>query len=242
MSLNTLNFGTYVYYNNQWIKTIRPDSNANPELRWEKKKEINIGVDFGFWEDRITGNIDYYNRKTEDLLWDYDVPSPPYLFSRMVANAGSMRNQGIEAGITVIPVQTKDFQWTTSMNYSTNKNELLSLSNDQFVSSGYRIKVLRENPYKRQPTAFRKDNRLVISGDTKSIDIDENGHWIIEGADGSPKPISQLQPTDKQIIGNGLPKHYLNWNNTLNWKNFDFNMTMRGAFGFDIPEHATPAI
>ena len=124
MSLNTLNFGTYVYYNNQWIKTIRPDSNANPELRWEKKKEINIGVDFGFWEDRITGNIDYYNRKTEDLLWDYDVPSPPYLFSRMVANAGSMRNQGIEAGIT-------------------------------------------ENPYKRQPTAFRKDNRLVISGDTK---------------------------------------------------------------------------
>ena len=73
MSLNTLNFGTYVYYNNQWIKTIRPDSNANPELRWEKKKEINIGVDFGFWEDRITGNIDYYNRKTEDLLWDYDV-------------------------------------------------------------------------------------------------------------------------------------------------------------------------
>ncbi len=73
----------------------------------KKKKEINIGVDFGFWEDRITGNIDYYNRKTEDLLWDYDVPSPPYLFSRMVANAGSMRNQGIEAGITVIPCPNK---------------------------------------------------------------------------------------------------------------------------------------
>lgn len=110
---------------------------CEPRIEMGKEKEINIGVDFGFWEDRITGNIDYYNRKTEDLLWDYDVPSPPYLFSRMVANAGSMRNQGIEAGITVIPVQTKDFQWTTSMNYSTNKNELLSLSNDQFVSSGY---------------------------------------------------------------------------------------------------------
>ena len=66
--LNTLNFGTYVYYNNQWIKTIRPDSNANPELRWEKKKEINIGVDFGFWEDRITGNIDYYNRKNRRFV------------------------------------------------------------------------------------------------------------------------------------------------------------------------------
>ena len=108
------------------------DQNHQTGFKCEPRIEINIGVDFGFWEDRITGNIDYYNRKTEDLLWDYDVPSPPYLFSRMVANAGSMRNQGIEAGITVIPVQTKDFQWTTSMNYSTNKNELLSLSNDQF--------------------------------------------------------------------------------------------------------------
>ena len=84
------------------------------------------------------------------------------------------------------------------------------------------------------PPHSGRTTRLVISGEYKSIDIDENGHWIIEGADGSPKPISQLQPTDKQIIGNGLPKHYLNWNNTLNWKNFDFNMTMRGAFGFDI--------
>ena len=234
MSLNTLNFGTYVYYNNQWIKTIRPDSNANPELRWEKKKEINIGVDFGFWEDRITGNIDYYNRKTEDLLWDYDVPSPPYLFSRMVANAGSMRNQGIEAGITVIPVQTKDFQWTTSMNYSTNKNELLSLSNDQFVSSGYSDQGSTGEPLQTTTHRIQEGQPIGNFWGYKSIDIDENGHWIIEGADGSPKPISQLQPTDKQIIGNGLPKHYLNWNNTLNWKNFDFNMTMRGAFGFDI--------
>ena len=207
---------------------------ANPELRWEKKKEINIGVDFGFWEDRITGNIDYYNRKTEDLLWDYDVPSPPYLFSRMVANAGSMRNQGIEAGITVIPVQTKDFQWTTSMNYSTNKNELLSLSNDQFVSSGYSDQGSTGEPLQTTTHRIQEGQPIGNFWGYKSIDIDENGHWIIEGADGSPKPISQLQPTDKQIIGNGLPKHYLNWNNTLNWKNFDFNMTMRGAFGFDI--------
>lgn len=127
MSLNTLDFGTYVYYNGLYIKTIRPDSNANPDLRWEKKKEVNIGIDFGFLDDRISGNIDYYNRKTEDLLWDYTVPSPPYLYSSMVANAGSMRNSGIEVGITAIPIQTKDFQWTTSTNYSTNKNKLLSL-------------------------------------------------------------------------------------------------------------------
>lgn len=234
MSLNTLNFGTYVYYNNQWIKTIRPDSNANPDLRWEKKKEINVGIDFGFLNDRITGNIDYYNRKTEDLLWDYDVPSPPYLFSNMIANAGSMRNQGLEVGVTIVPVQTKDFQWTTSMNYSTNKNELLSLSNDQFISSGYSEQGSTGEPLQAYTHRIQEGQPIGNFWGYKSVDIDENGHWIIEGADGKPKPISEQQPTDKQVIGNGLPKHYLNWNNSLSWKNFDFNVTMRGAFGFDI--------
>lgn len=234
MSLNTLNFGTYAYYNNEWIKTIRPDSNANPDLRWEKKKEVNIGLDFGFLDDRISGNIDYYNRKTEDLLWDYDVPSPPYLFSKMVANAGSMRNQGVEVGVSVRAVQTKDLQWTTSMNYSTNKNKLLSLSNDQFISSGYSDQGSTGEPLQTNTHRIQEGQPIGNFWGYKSIDIDENGHWIIEGADGKPKPISQLQPTDKQVIGNGLPKHYLNWNNSLSYKNFDFNVTMRGAFGFDI--------
>ena len=68
----------------------------------------------------------------------------------------------------------------------------------------------------------------------KSIDIDENGHWIIEGADGNPKPIEDQVPDDKKVIGNGIPQHYLNWNNTVRFKNFDLSITMRGAFGFDI--------
>lgn len=234
MSLSTLNFDNYVYFNNQWIKTVRPSSNANPDLRWEKKKEVNIGFDFGFLEDRISGNIDYYNRKTEDLLWDYTVPSPPYLYSSMVANAGSMRNQGVEVGITVVPVQTKDFEWVTSLNYSTNKNELLSLSNDQFVSSGYSDQGSTGEPLQTTTHRIQEGQPIGNFWGYKVIDIAENGHWIIEEEDGNPKPISEQQPTDKQIIGNGLPKHYLNWNNSINWKGFDFNVTMRGAFGFDI--------
>ncbi len=234
MSLNTLNFGTYVYYGGNWIKTLRPNSNANPDLRWEKKKEINIGLDFGFFEDRLTGNIDFYSRKTEDLLWDYSVPSPPYLFSSMVANAGTMKNQGIEIGITAIPVQTKDFQWTTSMNYSTNKNELVSLSNDKFISSGYSDQGSTGEPIQTTTHRIQEGEPIGNFYGYKSIDIDENGRWIIEGEDGQPKPIAQQQPTDKKVIGNGLPKHYLNWNNTLNYKGFDLNITMRGAFGFDI--------
>lgn len=234
MSLNTIGFDTYVFSDGKWNKTLRPNSNANPDLRWEKKKEINLGIDFGFIDNRIIGNIDIYNRKTEDLLWDYTVPSPPYLYSSMVANAGSMRNTGLEIGLTIIPIMKKQFQWTTSFNYSTNKNKLISLSNDQFMSIGYSDQGSTGEPLQTNTHRIQEGQPIGNFWGYKVVDIDDKGHWIIEGADGKPKPISQQQPTDKKIIGNGLPKHYLNWNNSLTWKGFDFNLTMRGAFGFDI--------
>lgn len=234
MSLNTLSFSTYVYYDGAWIKTVRPASNANPDLRWERKEETNIGLDFGFMDDRITATVDLYNRKTKDLLWDYTVPSPPYLYSSMTANAGSMRNRGIEASVTVIPVKNDNLQWTTSVNYSTNSNKLLSLSNDKFVSSGYSDQGNTGEPIQQTTHRIQEGESIGNFYGFKSIDIDDNGHWIIEGEDGNAKSISEQQPTDKKIIGNGLPKHYLNWNNTLMYKNFDFTLTMRGAFKFDI--------
>lgn len=234
MSLNTLSFSTYDYYNGSWIKTIRPASNQNPDLRWEKKEETNIGLDFGFIEDRITASIDYYNRKTNDLLWDYTVPSPPYLYSSMTANAGSMRNRGVEVSLTLIPVKNDNIQWTSSVNYSTNDNKLLSLSNDKFISSGYSDQGYTGEPIQQTTHRIQEGQAIGNFYGFKSIDIDDKGHWIIEGEDGQPKPISEQQPTDKKIIGNGLPKHYLNFNNTLIYKNIDFTITMRGAFKFDI--------
>ena len=115
----------------------------------------------------------------------------------------------------------------------TNKNELLSLSNDQFVSSGYSDQGSTGEPLQTTTHRIQEGQPIGNFWGYKSIDIDENGHWIIEGADGSPKPISQLQPTDKQIIGNGLPKHYLNWNNNPKFgKTYDFNMTTARCFRF----------
>ena len=234
MSLNTLDFGQYAYYNGSFIKTIRPGSNSNKDLRWETKKETNVGLDFGFLDDRIAGSIDYYNRKTEDLLWNYSVPTPPFLYSSMTANGGSMRNRGVEVSLTVIPVMTQDWQWSTSVNYSTNKSELLSLSSDQYVSNDYSDQGWLPEPFQMASHRIQVGEPIGNFYGYKSIDIDDNGHWIIEGADGKPKSIEDQVPEDKKVIGNGLPKHYLNWNNTVRFKNFDLTVTMRGAFGFDI--------
>lgn len=234
----TYDTGGYVFSNGEWIPGLITSSNPNPYLRWEKKTEYNAGLDFGLWEDRLTGAVDLYYRRTTDIIWDYAVPSPPNLYSSVVANAGSMENKGIEVNLTGQPVKTGKWLWTSSVNYSANRNKLLSLSNEEFQNN---------NPYINAGNAGRAVNeythKLEEGGPIgnfygyKSIGIDENGMWLVETAEG-PKTLIQAVEADKQILGNGLPKHYVNWNNSVKYGNFDLEISMRGAFDFQILNQA----
>lgn len=234
ISLNSLNMGGYGYYNGQWTNLLRPGGNPNPDLRWEKKEELNIGLDFGFLNDRISGSIDFYNRETKDLIGSYQVPVPPYYSAWITANAGSMRNTGLEVSLNVVPVQNKNLIWDSGINFSTNKNKLLSLSSDKYFSDSYQNAGNTLAPIQQPTHRMQEGEPIGNFYGYKSIDIDEDGHWIIEGADGNPKPISEQQDSDKKVLGNGLPKFYLNWNNTIRYKQVDLSVTMRGAFGFQI--------
>lgn len=235
ISLNKINFNTNVLINGQWVQAINPSNNANPDLRWERKEEVNIGIDYGFLNERLSGSIDVYRRTTRDLIANFPVPTPPYLYSTITANAASMENKGVEIQVNAIPLQNAAFRWTTSVNFSTNANKILSLSDDKFaLASGYFDTGNTGEPIQQTTHRVQVGQPLGNFWGFKTIDIDEAGHWIIEGKNGEPKPIAQQQADDKQIIGNGLPKRYLNWNNTLTYKNFDLNITMRGAFGFQI--------
>lgn len=234
MSLNTLSFGTNGYYNGSFIQSLMPNKNSNPDLRWERKKEWNLGLDFGFWDDRVNGTVDIYQRDTEDLLWDYTVACPPYIYSSITANAGSIRNRGIEVGINYEVFRKSDFTWTSSIVYSHNTNELLTLSNDSFVASDYSDQGSTGEPMQQTTHRLQVGEPLGNFYGFKSVDIDDTGHWIIEGADGQPKSINDQQPTDKQVIGNGIPAHNLNWNNAFRFKGFDLSIDMRGAFGFQV--------
>lgn len=239
LSLSRLDGGSNLMTGSSWTPTLKPSSNANPDLHWEKKEEWNLGIDYGFLGDRIGGSFDFYKRKTKDMLWEYNVAMPPYLYEKMWANGASMQNTGFEAHINILAVQTKDFSWNTSLNYSTNKNKILSFSNDKFqVKAGY-IKAGWTGEPIQQET-----HRLFEGGEAgnfygfKTVGIDDDGRWLIEGKDGRPKPIADQQEEDKQIIGNGLPKHFLSWNNNFTFKNFDLAVTMRGAFDYDILNYA----
>ena len=235
MSLTRLSYSGYILSNGNWVNQLIPVSNPNPDLRWERKNEYNIGLDFSLLSGRIYGNVDYYIRRTKDMLWDYQVPTPPYLYSSILANAGEMENKGLEVLVNVVPVDLKDFKWTSSISFSTNTNKLVSLSNDKFTTTNNYFDWGYTGAPVQQAT-----HRIEIGGPIgnfygyKSIDIDENGEWILEGEDGNPVSYKDRQPADKHVIGNGLPKWYAGWNNSFKYKNWDLNIIMRGAFGFQI--------
>lgn len=235
LSLTSFSYGGRFFNNGEWIRGISPARNPNPDLRWEQKEEINVGVDFALFDDRLSGTYDLYQRDTKDMLWNYSVPVPPYLYNNILANVGHIRNYGMEAALKYTAVQNENFLWNTSLNYSTNSNRLISLSNelfdlgDDFVFAGHTGEPIQVTTH-----------RIEIGGPVgnfygwDSVDITEEGEWIIENGDGERIPAGEAGPGDRTVLGNGIPKHFLSWNNTFNYKSFDLNVTMRGAFAYQI--------
>lgn len=233
-----LKYGSYAFVNGNWVQTIVPASNPNPDLKWEEKKETNIGLDFVSWGGRLSGSIDYYNRDVDGLIYEYGVPTPPNLYNKTMGNGGTMRNRGVEVLVTVVPVQNKDFEWSTTGTFSLNSNKLISLSGSIFKSD-YDYFNTGTVEYSGQVA----DSHRVQVGESignfygfKVVDVDSEGRWIYEDRNGELVNYKDFThaPEDKHVIGNGLPKWYAGWNNTLRYKNFDLNVTMRGAFGFQI--------
>jgi TonB-linked SusC/RagA family outer membrane protein len=219
----------------KWVPGFIPARNFNPDLRWEKKEEINAGIDFGFMKNRISGSVDFYSRKVKDLLYNFPVPVPPYLTGSMLINAGTMKNDGLEILLNLVPVQTANLQWNSGLTYSTNRNKLVSLSNDQFQASndffdagytGEPIQVATHRVKVGEPIG-----RFFV---WKSVGVDDKGAWLVENKDGEVIPIADAKPEDRQYYGNGIPKHIIGWNNSVRIKNFDLAVNMRGAFGYDI--------
>jgi outer membrane receptor protein involved in Fe transport len=106
LSQTLLKYEGDFYDNGKWVKGLVAASNPNPDLRWEKSQEINIGIDFSFLKNRINGSIDLYNKQTKDMLWEYSVPQPPNLYGTTLANVGKMENKGIEILLNGSPVRT----------------------------------------------------------------------------------------------------------------------------------------
>lgn len=220
--------------NPTYYQTYGPVKNPNPDLKWETKKEFNIGVDFGMFSNRLTGAIDMYSRKTEDLLLDYGVPQPPFVQGSIYTNVGDIKNKGIELALSYRIIDKGDFSWSTDFVGSYQDNELSKLSNQVFAARelfGGNI----GNPG-NLGDAIRNTEGGPI-GDfygKRFAGFTVDGKWLFHKADGTIGGVSDMVDEDKEIIGNGLPKYYASLTNTFKYKNLDLTVFFRGKFKYDI--------
>lgn len=218
-----------------FYQTYGANKNPNPDLRWERKKEWNLGLDFGLFNNRLTGALDVYNRRTEDLLLSYEVPQPPFVQRTIYTNVGTITNKGVELGMTFRAINSEDFSWTIDMAGSYQENELTTLSNDQFIASeiyGGNI----GNPG-NLGDAIRNTEGGPIGNfyGKRFAGFTQDGQWLFYKADGSVVPASEISPReDNAIIGNGMPKYNASLTNTFRYKNFDLTVFLRGKFDYDI--------
>ena len=234
-SLASFQYTSNFYNDGEWVPALEPARNANPDLKWERKEEINVGLDFTAFNQRLSGQVDVYRRTTEDLLYNYNVPVPPFLFPTILANVGTMKNQGIEGSLSYDILRSDNLNWSTNVNFSTNQNELTSLSNDQFQ--------VQDNSFL---TGFIGGNlqlpsHIVEVGEPignfygfKSFEVNDDGNWIIEDEDGNRIPSTERALEDRQVIGNGVPDYRLSLNSSFRAGNFDARITMGGAFGHQL--------
>lgn len=219
------------YYNGQWLNTYAPASNPNADLKWEKKGEFDVGVDFGLFKNRITGTFDFYSRRVSDLLWNYDVPVPPNVYPTTYANVGVLENHGIELSVSADIVRTKDLSWNSTILYSQNKNKLVSFSD---APRGYKLDFLKVNPVNGTWS------QLILEGQPIGnfvapvyIGLDSAGEAVYKDFNGDGK-IDVGSQDDRAIVGNAYPKFTLGWTNEVRYKNFDLSFFFRGVFGHSL--------
>ena len=239
-SVELLSNGGTFWYNGAYVYTYTVSQNVNPDIRWEKKYEYNLGIDYSLLKERLYGSIDIYYRHTKDLLWDYEVPTPPYQYTTLLANAGKMDSYGAELSLSYVAVKKKDFTWTTTPTISFNKNKITSLS-DPTLGFNYTETTsggVGENGIMNTNTQILVEGEAVGSFyGYKFYGINPNtGMWTFlmpDQGDGNVRYCdeSTAVEADRQVLGSAQPIFTYGWNNTIRWKNLDFTMFFRGVVG-----------
>ncbi|WP_321343128.1 SusC/RagA family TonB-linked outer membrane protein [uncultured Draconibacterium sp.] len=229
-SIQTYSSRNQYYMDGQWMIGYAPSKNANYDLQWELGVATDIGVDFDLF-NRVRGSVEYFDRRSEDLLYTYTAPQPPFLYPSILVNLGSTKNTGIEVSLEGDIVTGKDFNWVMNGTYSSGKTKLTKLSNDVYQASYLDL-------YQRGGLGTSEYYFRIEEGGTvgeiygyKHAGIDDDGELLVYDKDGEAIPKTAADNSDKQYIGNTAPKHFFSWNNNIKYKNWDLSVTCRGAAG-----------
>ena len=234
LSLITLGTGGVYPQGGIYYQTYGISRNPNPDLKWEQKAETNIGLDFGLFNNRLTGAIDVYHRKTSDLLYEYRAQQPAYPQSRIWYNVGEVVNKGIELQLSGSPISNDNVHWQVDFTGNYQNNKLTKLSSDIFQSDYLEFGGLPS------PGNLGSSIRLEEGGEIGSFygkrfaGFDDAGKWLFYKADGSTGYAGDMNNNDLAYIGNGVPKFQASLGNRVSYKGFDLTVFLRGKFKYDI--------
>ena len=227
---------TFVYGGNSWA-ILGATKLANPDLKWESTGMFNVGIDYGFWNNRINGSIEFYSKKTKDLIWNYPVSEVIYSFDTIAANVGEITNKGVEFTINIDAIRTKNFNWMTTLNLAHNSNRVDKLSNEKYSTSTF----AQGDPMVAGVSANGYTQRVIEGEPLGTFFVYEFAGYGTEGkatyyvrdANGNKTGETTSSPEykDRYIAGNAQPKLNFGWNNTFSLKNWNLNLFFTGVLG-----------
>lgn len=240
---NYEHFGLFTGVNYNGGAALAPSQIPNPDLEWEKTAQVDVGIDFGFFNDRLTGEIDYYKKNTTDLLLNVPVPGTSG-FRSQTQNVGALENEGLEFVLNYNLVTSSEFLWTTSLNISRNQNRITKLEGDQeFIESGssrylnsirlgeaigvhFGAEYAGADPANGDAIWYlnREPSEAELSGGSV-FQVDHLGNKYVTNDFGL---------AERKVLGNPNPDYIFGWNNTFTFKNFDLNILMQGQYGNQI--------
>ncbi len=211
-----------------WRMAYGPTQNPNPDLKWEQTAQLNVGLDFSIF-NKINGVVEYYSKKTSDLLYTYTVPQPPYVFGTILANVGDLSNQGVELSLNAVVLDKGDYRWTVYANVAHNKQIIEKLSNQVYTTDAIRASLLtglsgQSNVYAQIIT---EGSAVGTFYGYKCLGLDESGNYIYEDTNND----GAIDSEDEQELGNVQPKITAGLGMSLSYKNFDLSFSMNGLFG-----------
>jgi len=223
--------GQGFYYNGEFVPSYGPITNANPDLKWETKSELNLGLDFAIANSNIWGSLDFFNRNTEDLILLTPVPVPPNLAPNTWLNSGAFTTTGFEMMINWNLIKGDKFNYTPSLIFTT-YNTILDKYLDGSPTS-YRTNIGAPG---QNMAAGQGIHKLVEGEPIGQIiapifeSVNEDGSYKFKDTDGD----GDFDFEDWQVVGNGLPDFELSLNNDFRFGNFEVNLFFRGAFGHEL--------
>lgn len=215
------------YFAGEQITNFNIIQNANADLQWETKTQTNLGLDFALINNRLRGTVDVYTATTDNLLFNYTVPQPPYPYNQIKANVGSIKNEGLEIALAYDVISNENTTLTLAGNASFMRNEVLNLSgsiNDVPLNTDY-VGWGAPNSFLIKGQPIGTFNILEHEGkDASNIEtvVDQDGNGIIDQGARSP---------DRVMKGSALPTYTFAFNPSLRHKNFDASLLIRGSGG-----------